>query len=223
MLGGHASDLAKIVAEIRAKLPDLPPPEQGDPGIERYNLYSAVAHYLRVLAAERPLVIVLDDVQWADVATFQLLSYLISRAYYPTEEHAPAPFYILLYRADEIREQHPLRELLSTISRLSKLQEIHLKRLDEKAVQQLVASSTGSPPSSVFTGQIYKHTEGNPFFIGQMLLSLIQEGKVEECKGQITVDPANLTLPQSVRMLIERRLAHVSAECLATLMTAAIL
>lgn len=223
ILGSHASDLAKIVPEIRVKLPKLPSPEQGEPGIERYNLYSAVAHYLRVLAAEHPLVIVLDDVQWADVATFQLLSYLISRAYYPAQDLSPAPFYILLYRAEEIHEQHPLRELLSTLSRLSKLQEIRLKRLAEEAVQQLVASATGSPPSTVFTDQIYKHTEGNPFFIGQILLSLIQEGQVGKSGGQVRMDLDKLTLPQSVRMLIERRLVHLSAECRTTLMTAAIL
>jgi predicted ATPase/DNA-binding SARP family transcriptional activator len=223
LLGSHASDLTKIVPEIRTKLPHLPPSEQAEPGIERYNLYNAVAHYIRVLAAEGPLVIVLDDLQWADVATFQLLSYLVSREYYPAEDLTPAPFYLLLYRADEIQEHHPLRELLSTLSRLSKLQELHLKQLDEKAVRQLVARSTGSPPSSVFTDQIYKHTEGNPFFIGQILLSLIQEGQVERSRGQITIDLEERTLPQSVRLLIERRLAHLSAEGRTTLMTATIL
>jgi DNA-binding SARP family transcriptional activator len=223
LLGSHVSDLAKIVPEIRTKLPDVPCPEQGESAIERYNLYSAVAHTFRVLATERPLVIVLDDVQWADVATFQLLSYLISRAYYPSPDLSPAPFYILLYRANEIHEQHPLRELLSTFSRLSKLQEIHLKRLDEKAVWQLVTSSTGSLPSSVAIDQIYKHTEGNPFFVGQLLLSLIQEGRIEKSGEQVTIDLDKLTLPQSVRILIERRLAHVSPECRTTLMTAAIL
>src|SRR5262249_26220605 len=148
--------------------------------------------------------------QWADVATFQLLSYLVNRATYAGEELALAPFYLLLYRANEIQEHHPLRELLSTLSRLNKLQELHLQPLDEKAVQQLVAQSTGSPSSSVFTDQIYKHTEGNPFFIVQILLSFIQEGQMEKSRRQITLDLEGLTLPQSVRLLIERRLAHLS-------------
>ena len=223
LLGTHASDLAKIVPEIRAKLPNLLCPEQGEPGIERYNLYCAVAHYFGVLATERSLVIVLDDVQWADTATFQLLSYLINRVHYLTEDLSPALFFVLLYRANEIHVQHPLQELRSTLSRLGNLQEFHLERLDEGAVQQLVANATGSPPSARFADQIYKHTEGNPFFIGQILLSLIQEGKVEKSGGQITTDLDKLTLPPSVRMLIERRLAHLPVECRMMLMVAAIL
>jgi tetratricopeptide (TPR) repeat protein len=226
ILGTHGADLARIVAEIRAKLPDLPFPEQREPEAERFNLYSAVAHYLRVLAMEQPLMIILDDVQWADVATFQLLSYLTSRAYYQSRDASTLPFYILLYRADEIHEKHPLRELLATFSRMSNLQDMHLKRLDETAVQQLVASSTGhSSPDAVFIDQIYKHTEGNPFFVGQVLLSLIQEGKVQKSGDhwQVTVGMDKLTLPQSVRMLIERRLVRLSPECRTTLMTAAIL
>lgn len=226
ILGNHGADLARIVSEIRAKLPNLPQPEQREPETERYNLYSAVAHYFHVLAAEHPLILILDDVQWADVATFQLLSYLTNRARYQSRDASAVPFYILLYRADEIHEKHPLRELLATSSRISNLQEIHLKRLDEKAVQQFVARSTGYPsPDAAFTDQIYKHTEGNPFFIGQILLSLIQEGKVQKSgeHWQVTVDMDKLTLPQSVRMLIERRLVRLSPECRATLMTAAIL
>ncbi len=224
MLGNHAGDLARIVSEIRAKLPDLSHMEQQRLEMEPYNLYNAVAHYFRVLAAEHPLVIVLDDVQWADVATFQLLSYLASRAYH-TRDSSTFPFYILLYRADEIHEKHPLRELIATLSHQSTLQEIHLKRLDEKAVQQMVASSTGSPPDAIFTDQIYKYTEGNPLFVGQLLLSLIQEGKVKKTgeRWQVAVDIDDLTLPQSVRMLIERRLFHLSPASRTTLMTAAIL
>jgi DNA-binding SARP family transcriptional activator len=225
MLGSHAGHLAKIVSEISAKLPNASHLEQRETETERYHLYSAVAHYFAVLAAEHPLVIVLDDVQWADVATFQLLSYLTSRAQYPTRDFAAAPLYILLYRADEIHEKHPLRDLMAPLSHLSHLQEIHLKRLDEKAVQQLVANSTGYPPDAAFTDQIYKHTEGNPFFIVQILLSLIQEGKVKKSgeHWQVTVDADELTLPQSVRMLIERRLVHLSPACRTTLMTAATL
>jgi DNA-binding SARP family transcriptional activator len=226
ILGNHGADLARIVSEIRAKLPDLPSPEQRDPEAERYNLYSSVAHYLRVLVAQHPLIIILDDVQWADVATFQLLSYLTSRAYDQSRDASAVPFYILLYRADEIHEKHPLRELLATFSRMNNLQDIHLKRLDEKAVQQLVANSTRySFPDAAFTSQIYKHTEGNPFFVGQILLSLIQEGKVQKSgeHWQISVDLDKLTLPQSVHMLIERRLLRLSPACRTTLMTAAIL
>lgn len=66
LLGNSVVDLAKIIPEIRFKLPELPQPEFQGPEAERRNLYSAVARYFNMLAAERPLIVILDDVQWAD-------------------------------------------------------------------------------------------------------------------------------------------------------------
>ena len=86
------------------------------PEAERRNLYSAVARYFNALAAERPLILILDDLQWADDATMQLLNFLTLQS--GAAGHLDAagaskqkniPFYILLYRADGGQEAHPLR------------------------------------------------------------------------------------------------------------------
>jgi len=223
LLGSYAGDLAKIIPEIRTQLPDLPPPAVQGPEMERRNLYNAIAHYFHSLAVTRPLVIILDDLQWADTATIQFLSYLTTYSQSLAPDHTP--FYLLLYRADEVHEKHPLRGLLATFSRLNNLHDFRLKRLNEPGVQQLLVNAAGHVVDTAFTSEIYRHTEGNPFFIIQVLLSLVQEGKLKKLGDhwQMVVNLDELALPQGVRMLIEQRLVHFSPECRALLLAAAVL
>src|SRR5207247_11383059 len=81
------------------------------------------------------------------------------------------------------------------------------------------------PVTPVFAGEIYRHTEGNPFFIGEAIRSLILEGKIIWTgeRWQSTVKATELEIPQSVRLLIERRLVNLSPDCPTTLTLAAVL
>ncbi|MGZ3617533.1 MAG: ATP-binding protein, partial [Ktedonobacteraceae bacterium] len=232
MLGTNASDLAKIVPEIRLKLPELPEPEPLGPEPERRNLYNAVARYFNTLALERPFILVLDDLQWADAATLQLLNFLtVQGGVSPFEsvsgnvKNNSLPFYMLLYRAGEVYEAHPLRGLIAALQRNGVGEELRLQRLSEEEVQQLLMNMARQPVTPVFAGEIYRHTEGNPFFIGEAIRSLIMDGKIVWTgeRWQSTVKATELEIPQSVRMLIERRLVNLTPECRATLTLAAVL
>jgi predicted ATPase/DNA-binding SARP family transcriptional activator len=224
LLGTHACHLARLVPELRNRLPDLSMAELQEPELERSNLFNAVAHFFNRLAAERPLVIILDDLQWVDTATIHLLNYLML-APVPSLLPAARPLYMLLYRADEVHESHPLRGLLASLARFRMMEELRLKRLSEWAVKQLLVGLAGHCVSQVFVNEIYKHTEGNPFFLGETLISLLYEGKLKKVHGQwqTTVSLDELALPQSVCLLIERRLQRLSPECRATLTLAAVL
>ena len=235
MLGSSAVDLAKIAPEVRFKLPELPPaapPEPIGPELERRNLYSAVANFFHTLAAERPLIIILDDLQWADAATMQLLNFLMVQSSRrdgggedPCGRPRPVPLYLMLYRADAVHEAHPLRGLMSTLTRAGISDDVRLQRLTEEQVQQLLINIAGHSVRPIFAGEIYRQTEGNPFFIGEAVRVLILEGKVKKIgdRWQATVDVDKLELPQSVRLLIERRLVHLSPECRTTMTLAAVL
>ncbi len=232
LLGSSAVDLVKIAPEIRFKLPDLPSPEPLGPEAERRNLYSAVAHYFNALAAERPLILILDDLQWADAATMQLLNFLTlqSTASGPADSSTvgsrqAAPLYIPLYRADEVHEGHPLRSLVASLSRSGMGEELRLQRLSEAQVHQLLVNMAGHEVRPVFSGEIYRQTEGNPFFIGEAIRTLILEGKIKRNgdRWQATVSIEELGIPASVRLLIERRLVHLSPECRASMALAAVL
>src|SRR6266480_527942 len=232
MLGTSASDLAKIVPEIRLKLPELPEPEPLGPEPERRNLYNAVARYFNKLAVEHPFILVLDDLQWADTATLHLLNYLtVQGGVSPFESVSGSvkknslPFYVLLYRAGEVYETHPLRGLIAALQRNGVGEELRLQRLTEEQVQQLLMNMARQPVTPIFAGEIYLHTEGNPFFIGEAVRSLIMEGKIVWTgeRWQSTVKATELEIPQSVRLLIERRLVNLSPDCRATLTLAAVL
>jgi len=232
MLGTSASDLAKIVPEIRLKLPELPEPEPLGPEPERRNLYNAVARYFNTLAVERPFTLVLDDLQWADAATLHLLNYLtvqggvsLFESVSGTVKNNTQPFYVLLYRAGEVHETHPLRGLIAALQRNGVGEELRLQRLTEEQVQQLLINIARQPVTPVFAGEIYRHTEGNPFFIGEAIRSLIMEGKIVWTgeRWQSTVKATELEIPQSVRLLIERRLVNLLPDCRATLTLAAVL
>lgn len=232
LLGSSAADLAKIAPEVRFKLPDLPQPEPLGPEAERRNLYSAVAHYFNALAAERPLILILDDLQWADAATMQLLNFLTvqSVAVSPSDNPAvsnrqSAPLYIPLYRADEVQEGHPLRGLIASLARGGMGEELRLQRLSEAQVHQLLVNMAGHDVRPVFASEIYRQTEGNPFFIGEAIRTLILEGKIKRNgdRWQATVGIEELGIPASVRLLIERRLVHLSPECRASMALASVL
>ncbi len=229
MLGESAPYLAKIVPEIRLKLPELPQPESPGPEIERQQIYNAVAHYLTVLAAERPSIFILDDLQWADAATIHLLNHLtLQTSGQPDQSGAlksPAPLFVLLYRSGEVNETHPLRGLIVTLMRMGIAEELRLQRLDEEEVHQLLMNMAGHAVQPSFAAEIHRQTEGNPFFVGEAIRSLVLNGKLVWTgqHWQSTVKLSELDLPPSVRLLIERRLANFSPECRATLTLAAVI
>jgi DNA-binding SARP family transcriptional activator len=224
-LGKNAIDLAKIMPELRLKFADLPPPEPFGLEVERRNLYNAVTGYFHAIASERRLLLVLDDLQWVDTATVQLLSYMLRQSASQAVQESTMPFVLLLYRADEVHETHPLRSLLAAQLRTGHAQELRLKRLREEEVQQLLTQMAGHEVRTTFSEEIYKYTEGNPLFIGESIRTLVEEGKIKKIgdRWQTTIALKELALPQSVRILIERRLVYLSPECRMTLAYAALL
>jgi predicted ATPase len=235
MLGNSAVDLAKIAPEIAYKLPDLPQPESPGAEAERRNLYNAVARYFHMLATEGPFILILDDLQWADAATLHLLNFLTlqsqgagmgsSEGTSNAGKGKSIPLYVLLYRPDEVHETHPMRGLIATLVRAGTGEEFRLQRLSEEEVHQLLVNMAGHEVQPVFAGEVYRQTEGNPFFVGEAVRSLILEGKIKWTgdRWQSTVKISELEIPHSVRMLIERRLVHLSPDCRTTLALAAVI
>ena len=157
-------------AELARMIPELPAPAAapgGDAETRRYLLFEAFSSLLDDVASRAPLALVIDDLHWADRATLHLLRH-VARA--PRE----APLLIVgTYRDAEVRPSHPLAELLADLRRDRLVERVSLEGLRERDVGALIAAHAGhaAPPSLV--GAVHEHTDGNPFFVEEVLRHMI--------------------------------------------------
>jgi class 3 adenylate cyclase/tetratricopeptide (TPR) repeat protein len=205
-LGLGAAPLARLVPALRERLPDIPEPVALQPDEERVRLLDACAQFLIALAARAPLVLVLDDLHWADAASVALLRHVARFA-------ARHPLLLLgAYRDVDVTPQHPLADALGALPRETRCEHVALTGLGNNEVEELLeAVAYQKVPDAVVTG-LTAETNGNPFFIREILLHLAEEGKIIRREGRwissLTVD--QLGIPHGVRHVILRRLGRLS-------------
>jgi DNA-binding SARP family transcriptional activator len=214
-----APELAKLAPEIEVKLglttpnPPLPPNE------ERLRLFDNVARFLQGLAAGRGLLLFIDDLHWADMGTLSLLHYIL--------RHTRTERLLILaaYRDVELAHSHPLASALVDWNRERLTSPIALQRLSQEETAAFVATLLGQASMAPgFPGIIYRETEGNPFFIEEVIKSLIEHEQIYRVgdRWQSQEIPA-LRIPQSIRDAVGRRVARLSSACAQMLHTAAVL
>ena len=187
-MGTGAADIADLVPEIREKLPDLEPPPILDPQQTRIRLFNSIATLLSNLAESRSLVLVLDDLHWADTPSLLLLEFL-------AQQMAESKILVIgTYRDIEVSRQHPLSESLARLSRSPVLYRLVLNGLEADDVGQYVRASGGENASSELIDAIHAHTEGNLLFLLEVLRLLGEQESFEVAASSGT--PIVLGLPQ---------------------------
>jgi eukaryotic-like serine/threonine-protein kinase len=203
-LAGSAPFVAQIVAEVAEVLPDVrPPPPMGAEG-GRFCLFDAVATFLRNAAAEQPLMLLLDDLHAADAPSILLLRFV-------ARELGDAHVLVLgAYRDIELDRDHPLTVALAELSREPAARHLRLLGLTEADVGRLIRQTAGVTLGESVVAAVHRCTEGNPLFVGEVIRLLAAEGRLERID-----DPAGLRLaiPQGIREVIGRRLAHLPEQC----------
>lgn len=199
---------SQAVTELSARLPDLPRPPDVDPGRERARLFESFAVCLIALAKARPLVVILEDLQWAGAASIDALQFITRRIV------GHQICLVATYREDEAGRTHPLRGLRHVLREEHLLTTIAPRPLDQTAVTALVewgpeqhgdpaaaaADDTGRPPSDrAAPAALLELTAGNPLFLGEALRDLRESG------GR--VDAARL--PASARQAITHRVQRL--------------
>jgi DNA-binding winged helix-turn-helix (wHTH) protein len=168
------------------------------------------AAFLQALARERPVVLFLDDLHWADVSTVDLLSYLVPRC-------STVPVSILgAYRASDLAlARHPFLELKRELQAHRQCREVELVSLGLKDVQsyiELEFPGNTFPPN--FADAIFEPTEGHALFVVDLLSDFVDAGIVTRANGswELARPLAELRqdLPESVRGMVERKLGHLS-------------
>jgi DNA-binding CsgD family transcriptional regulator len=216
-LGAGASDIADIVPDIRARLPDLDPPAMlSDPSETRFRLFGSIARFLVNTSRRQAMVLVLDDLHWADVPSLRLLEFL-------AQEMADSRLLVVgTYRETELSRQHRLSDTLGALTRVPHALRLHLSGLNADDVRRFVASSAGMVPPAWLTSAIHSQTEGNPLFVREVVRFLAQEGHFSGAASAGGA-PQAIRLPEGVREVIGRRLNLLPAACNEILATAAVI
>jgi DNA-binding CsgD family transcriptional regulator/tetratricopeptide (TPR) repeat protein len=212
-----ASDIAEIVPEIRAHLPALDPPATlNDPSETRFRLFGSIARFLINTSRRQSLVLVLDDLHWADIPSLRLLEFL-------AQEMADSRLLVVgTYRETELSRQHRLSDTLGALIRVPHAIRLHLAGLNADDVHRFVTSAAGMVPPTWLTIAIHGQTEGNPLFVREVVRFLAQEGHFGGLSPIAAAAPA-IRLPEGVREVIGRRLNLLSAACNEILATAAVI
>jgi tetratricopeptide (TPR) repeat protein len=222
-LGDSASDVAKLVPEIRERIPDLPTSPAVDPKEERLRLFDSVASFLVNASKTNPIMLQLDDLHWADKPSLLLLQHLARRF------KGSRLLVVGTYRDVELDRSHPLSAMLAELRRerlyermlLRGLSEPEVKELIEAIYQQEVSARSGEE----FVRAILRDTEGNPFFIEEVLRHLVESGAFYRRDGRWVSDfksIAELGIPEGVRDVIGRRLSRLPETCNRALAAAAV-
>jgi class 3 adenylate cyclase/tetratricopeptide (TPR) repeat protein len=208
-LGADAGVLARIVPMLRERLPDIAEPPAIPAEGERYRLLESAGDFFARLAASRPLVLMLDDLHWADRGTIAMLRQ-VARS-------APQQRLLLIgaYRDIELDLTHPLADALQTLRRETNYERFVLKGLDAADVSELLSLVAEQQVPEQFAQAIGDETGGNPFFIREVMLHLVEEKKIiqEDGRWVAATAIADMRIPEGVREVIGRRLSRVSEPC----------
>jgi DNA-binding CsgD family transcriptional regulator/tetratricopeptide (TPR) repeat protein len=216
-LRSTAPDLVRIVPEIPEQLAGLPPTPPLSPAHERYRLFESTTQSLIAIARAvdpRGLLLILDDLHWADRSSLLLLQH-IARGI--TDE----PILIAgAYRTVELGRTHPLAGALAELRRERLAERILLSGMNMGDIRALIAALTGVAPAGEVVDAIERETDGNPFFIEEIVRHLGDEGR------ELT-DPASVEtdwgVPEGIREVLGARLSRLSNAANGILQVAAVL
>jgi serine/threonine protein kinase/tetratricopeptide (TPR) repeat protein len=213
-LGTAASDLARIVSEVRERL-DIAPRPPSEPEEDRWRLLQAVSGFLRNASSMQPLVVVLEDLHWADQGTLDLLVH-IARNF-----QGVRLLVVGTYRDVEVDRAHSLSAALGDLRRSGSFARVQLRGLGTPEVQRMLQAITGSQVPGSLAEAIHRQTEGNPLFVQEVVRFLVEEGHLG--KGGASAAAVGMSIPEGLRDVIGRRLSRLSPECNRVLAIAAVI
>ena len=191
------AEVARLLPELDGDGPTTDP--DGDAAAARLRLFDAVARFLERLARLRPLVVVLDDLQWADTSSLQLLRFL-------AQAHRPVPLVVIgTYRHDEVSAE--AARMLAEVSERG--ESVHLQGLETAEVRELVAAVAGAAVADRWAVDVHRRTGGHPFFARQLAELMTDDGPSGE-------------VPSAVHDLVAGRVARLPDRCRSLVEAAAV-
>ncbi len=212
LAGSALSRTLQVVPDLGGHFPDVTPTSIDDEQ-SRFGIYDSVTQLLLDAAGARPMVLVLDDLHWADTPSLLLLQLLAS------DLPRSRLMVIGTYRDRELAADHPLRTHLADFVRRGETSELPISGLRDPDVFSLLRALTGFEPAPDVIQRLQAQTGGNPFFLSELARTL---GDAGQETSQWKFSAASDTVPQGVGAVLRRRIEALSAECRSTLEIAAV-
>jgi DNA-binding CsgD family transcriptional regulator/tetratricopeptide (TPR) repeat protein len=207
-LGGRAGELTRLLPDLPSRLGELAPPVQADPDTERHRLHTAVTDVLVGVSRSRPLLLVLEDVHWADASTLLLVRHLVRAA------GNGRLLLLTTFRDAEADLPEALSEALADLRRSDDVVRLRLAGLSATEVAELVRRATGcdlGPDLKRLSAGIRELTGGNPFLVCEVWRALVETDSVELWGRTLRIvrPLAELGSPESVREVVSGRLLRL--------------
>ena len=212
-LGEGAPEVAKLVSEVRQRFPEIPEAPPLEAEAERLRLFESISAFVRNAAAANPLVLFLDDIHWADKPSLLLMRYLARSV------AGQRVLILAAYRDVELDRTHPLSEMIAILRREQPYQRVLLRGLPEHDVLAFLTAIESSEATAEgrhdLAAALYRETEGNPFFIREVLSHLFEEGQLYREDGVWTArsNISEMGIPEGVREVVGKRLSRLSDGC----------
>jgi DNA-binding CsgD family transcriptional regulator len=207
------SEMGPLGEHLSTLLPELgDSPEAPD----RETLFAAICRAFETIARRDATVVFLDDLQWADAATLELLPSLASAA-------DDWPLLVLgAYRTEDIARGHPLRRLRTELRRARRLTELAVEPLDPDGTALLAARILGEEPGLTLRAALYDRAQGVPFFVEELATALKESELLVPGRGGLELETgASVPIPETVRDVVRLRADGISKEARASLEAAA--
>jgi tetratricopeptide (TPR) repeat protein len=214
VFGAGAGPIAELVPEIADQVSSASAAAPLEPAQARFRLFDSVTTLLKNVSAEKPLLLVLEDLHWADQPSLRLLEFL-------AREIASSRLLVLgTYRDQGLDRTHPLSQTLAELARHSAVGRLDLPPLGEVEVARYIELTAGVPPAESLVRIVFERTEGSPFFMSQLVKLLVTEGVLDDPEKAAALARR---LPGEIREVILRRISALPAECAAMLAAASVL
>jgi tetratricopeptide (TPR) repeat protein len=194
------ADLLTLAPALRPAYSDISPNPPLDPQAEQHRLYENVVAFFSALSEAVPVLLVLEDVHWADSGSLALLRHLARRT------RRQRLLIVATYREVELDQSRPFRDVLLDLNRERLAARLKLARLGRDETEALLATLFAEEITPEFLEGIYRETEGNPFFVEEVCKALVESGQLHFADGRWhRPSMVELGIPQSVRVAIQSR------------------
>jgi len=219
MLGPNAAELVKLVPDIAAKLGTIPPSKSIGEQQDKLRFYEAVTQFFIAICKDKPLLLLFDDMQYADQPSLDLLEYFVR-----STNNLRVLTVCSLPAEQEVETNSPLEQTMMKFNKQRILETITMKGLNLEGTTKLTKDIFGEQAvSQEFAELIFERTGGNPFFVEEVLRALVENGTIFRTRNGWDRKPTQeLTVPRSVKTALRARLTKLDPEALSILQWAAV-